>query len=58
MSILIKTALAIYVYLNLLKLIYNKSDETSTMGGLIDPDTIDPILYNETNLFIFYPMRK
>ena len=58
MSILIKTALGIYVYLNLIKLIYNKSDETSTMGGLIDPDNIEPVLYNTTNLRIFYPIRK
>ena len=58
MSILIKAALGIYVYLNLIKLIYNKGDETSTNGGLLSPDTIDPILYNETDLYLFYPIRK
>ena len=58
MSILIKTALGIYVYLNLIKLIYNKGDETSTQGGILAPDDIDPIRYNETDLYLFYPIRK
>lgn len=58
MSILIKSALAIYVYLNLIKLIYNKGDETSSMGGLLNPETIDPIRYNETDLRLFYAIRK
>lgn len=57
-SIVIKTALFIYVYLNFIKLIYMNGDTTALMSGLIDVDQIDPILYNETDITLFYAIRK
>ena len=57
-SIVIYVTMTVYVALNFRTMIFSEGDELSTQTALINPDEIEPILYNQTDLLLFHAIRK
>ena len=55
---LIYAFMGIYILVSVQKLVFNLDDNNTTQKGLIDLDENEIILYNETNLFNFFVIRK
>lgn len=58
MSLLIKIAMAIYVFLNFKKLIFKEDDSIGLTYYSVNLDELDPVEYSESDFMTFWVISK
>lgn len=57
-SILLKTFLILYIYLNVVKLVFKEWDSNNSTEGLLDLERLGIVDYSKMNMLIFHAIRK
>lgn len=57
-SIMVKTFLTLYIYLNVTKLIFKENDTNLSTVGLIDLEKLGAVDYKDMNILFYHTVRK